>query len=184
MYRPGGKRSSVRYNDTTRLDVAKEQNSKCSKSIEEVIACVNKCLVENNIKAVESPITKLDNGKFANGINKTEFYKNLQQNYNLRDKRDLVWIKFTDDLKIVTVATSNDINLQMPIDRTQYKSKKYNTSGIIMHRLGFEYNKDFLLVFPLTNLGVNVKRGEIEKKIGDYLIANDFPIIDFYSHRY
>ncbi len=45
---------------------------------------------------------------------KKGFYKDIKNFYNLKDIRDIVWMKFTRDGFLGVVATSNDINFHIP----------------------------------------------------------------------
>lgn len=99
-------------------------------------------------------------------------------------------MKFTTDQYLGVVATSNDVNVNMPNSSEEYNLKKpnnkwfYKTSGIIIHSLGKKWNKDYVLIFPLKNLPKDLSRHDVEKYVGDYLIEKDVPILDYYSHRY
>ena len=126
-------------------------------------------------------------------------YTSLKEEFNLDDERDIVWIKFTKDDFVGAVATSNDINFDIPPDASVYDNKilkyneykkkdelvwQYNSSGILVHKLKKKWNESLVLVFPLKELGKNRKysRHEIEMAIGNYLIEQQVPIIDYYSH--
>lgn len=88
------------------------------------------------------------------------------------------------------VATSNDVNFGYPPSEESYNEKttknnwRYNTSGIIIHSLDKVWDTSFVLIFPLKNIPKGFDRGSIECGIGNYLIHNGVPILDFYSHNY
>lgn len=87
------------------------------------------------------------------------------------------------------VATSNDVNFNIPSSEKDYSIKKYgkwlfNTSGIIIHHLNKRWNENFVLVFPLVDIPEGLQRGDIERGVGNYLISKNVPILDFYSHNY
>lgn len=63
------------------------------------------------------------------------------------------------------------------------KGWKYNSSGILVHQLNKEWDDSFVLVFPLVDIP-SCYKGDIERAIGNYLIDNEVPIIDFFSHNY
>ena len=50
----------------------------------------------------------------------------------------------------------------------------------------YEWDEGTVLVFPLINLKKlkDLDRSDIESGIGNYLIDNDVPILDYYSHNY
>ncbi|MDO4814508.1 MAG: hypothetical protein Q3988_05360 [Gemella sp.] len=177
---PRNKASSVRFSDK-RYEKAKEESRKKAVDRDTVIALVNEYLESKNLITTENPVVE----------NPTEFdYKKYKENYGLADKRDIVWIKFTKDDYVGVVATSNDINFSYPTcecDYSKIKDKKwaYHTSGILIHKLGKEWEESFVLVFPLkSKVNEKIKRGELEKEIGNHLIEKGVPILDYYSHMY
>lgn len=176
---PRGIKSSVRYN-SFRLRKAEEQSSLLPIKVEEIIKYVNEFLEKIGMQEVKFPKTKVEQ------IN----YEKIRKENGLKDKRDIVWLKFTRDGYLGVVATSNDINFDMPQSECEYKEKirakkwKYNTSGIIVHHLNKKWNESFLLIFPLINIPKELKRGDVERGIGNYLIDKGVPILDFYSHNY
>lgn len=108
-------------------------------------------------------------------------------------------MKFTTNKYLGGVAKSNDINFDIPLNVSDYDKKewrynsylkrqelvwKHNSSGILAHQLGQEWDTSFVLVFPLSNIPDGYDRGDIETAIGNYLINKGVPIIDFYSHNY
>lgn len=99
-------------------------------------------------------------------------YNQLKEKYSLNNQKHLIWLKFTIDGYLGVVAASDDINFDMT-----------NTSGKIMSHLKKQWRQDFVLVFPLPNIG-DKERSDIECGIGNYLIDRGVPILDFYSHQY
>ncbi|MCL2637883.1 MAG: hypothetical protein FWD48_05870 [Oscillospiraceae bacterium] len=184
---------SVRFGDTKRFEQAEKQIEQAQEhpiSIDEIINHTNDFLVALEMDKIiclpkEKPKSK-------------EFYKNIKTEYNLEDKRDIVWMKFTKDNFLGVVAVSADINFNIPPSRckkhyTETKNGKpknknnhweYNTSGIIINHLGQKWKEDFVLIFPLKNIPSGLKRGHIECGIGNYLIDKGVPILDYYSHMF
>jgi hypothetical protein len=134
---------------------------------------------------------------FSAKLQGKSFYKDMKKNYGLASIADIVWMKFTKEGHLGVVAVSNDINFQMPKSKGDYHKKnnnkwEFNTSGIIIHYLYEKANYDdkkkwdesFVLVFPLQNIPPCLNRRDIECGIGNYLIANEVPILDYFSHRY
>lgn len=91
------------------------------------------------------------------------------------------------------VAISNDVNFDIPASSDEYDDKQYNakeerydwrfnSAGILVHALGKEWDKSFVLIFPLANIPSEYTRHDIEKAVGNYLIEMDVPILDYYSH--
>lgn len=107
----------------------------------------------------------------------------------LKGERDIIWMKFTKDGYLGVVATSNDVNFDIPNSSIDYNAgesgnRKHTTSGIIIHSLDKVWNEDFDLVFPLEDIPKGFNRSMIESGIGNYLIENKSSILDFYSHNY
>lgn len=117
-------------------------------------------------------------------------YEKIQKENSLKSQKDIVWLKFTKDGYLGAVAGSSDINFKIPKYKSQYNIKKdngdweYNTSGIIVHKLEKEWDKSFVLLFPLNSIPEGYKWGGIKKAIGNLLIEKGVPILDFYSHLY
>lgn len=177
---PKGKFSSVHYSDY-RLNKAKEQSTKEIVNFDTVAKLVNEFLNANGMGTVSEPCVQLT----KDGID----YQKIQIENGLEDKRDIVWIKFTKDNFLGVVAASNDVNFDIPLSADDYNKKvkgkwQHNTSGILIHQLGKEWNEDIVFIFPLMNIPEGMKRGDIERGIGNYLISKNVPILDFYSHNY
>lgn len=179
---------SVHYSDF-RLKKAEEQSKLKPVEIEKIIEYVNQFL----------GLLDMDKVDFPKADGRNVDYKKIQIDNNLRDVRDIVWLKFTEDGYLGVVATSNDINFDIPESREAYNKKKkeydlysktekrvwtHNTSGIIVHHVNKSWDETFVLIFPLKNIKNNLTRNDIERGIGNYLISKDVPILDFYSHNY
>lgn len=184
------RRCSVRFSNTYRFDKAKEQATLQPVAVNEIISFVNDFLGAIGIPPVESP--RINNPMEID-------YREIQQEYALKSIYDIVWMKFTKDGYLGVVAGSNDINFKIPSDATDYSKKEWsyneyrrryeqdwthNSAGILLHQLGKEWDTSFVLVFPLSKIPEGYTHGDIEKAIGNYLIANNVPILDFYSHNY
>lgn len=174
--RPGGAKSSVRNGNCTRFFRAEEQVKLKTIEIPQIIDYTNEFL---GLLGMDSVITP----KLKREILSNILYKEIKKSNNLEDERDIVWMKFTEDGFLGVVATSNDINFDMPLSEKEY-DKKHNTSGIIIHYLEKKWDESFVLVFPLKKIPENLKRGDVERGIGNYLIEKGIPILDFFSHRY
>ena len=189
--RRNGRYTSARFDNPAapRLDKARDQAELTPASTERIIELTNKFLCMCGIDCVEVPEVGSDKLK-----NKKEFYEQVEIDRNLKDKRDIVWMKFTCDGFLGVVASSADINFQIPESDEDYLKKKngmskyskwaFNNSGIIIHRLEKQWCEDYVLVFPLSNIPDDLTRGHIECGIGNYLIANNVPILDYFSHRF
>lgn len=186
--------NSVHCGSRTRFIKAEEQLSTKLRraSIEEVIKMVWDCYADLGIIEKNDILKKKDIYpvyQIKEELDKEE--GNVKIDYNVfpvKDKRDLVWIKFTSDGYVGVVASSNDINFQIPIDKSVYDDKnqnkwKYNSSGIIIRELGKEWDKSFVLVFPIFRMPGSMTRHGVEKAVGNYLINNKVIVLDYYSHR-
>lgn len=181
---------SVHGKSFLRYKKAKEQAEKNVIPVEKIIEIVNNFLSEIGINLSDNPIVN-----DPLNIN----YKQIQERNHLESQKDIVWIKFTIDGYIGVVATSDDINFDLPNDKSDYDRKHkvynsytrkyedkwmYNTSGIIVHKLNKSWDESFVLVFPLDNIPNGYSRGDIEHAIGNLLLENDVPILDVFSHLY
>lgn len=186
----GDHRCSVHFGNTYRLDKAREQASFSPVDVNVVTTYANDFFRSIGMNTVEEPI--IYNPLQIN-------YEKIKRDYILHELGDIVWMKFTKDGYLGVVATSNDINFDIPNNTADYDKKewKYNfflkqkelvwkhtSSGILVHQLDKVWDSYFVLVFPLSNIPNGYKRGDIERAIGNYLIDKDVPIIDFYSHNY
>ncbi len=61
---------------------------------------------------------------------------------------------------------------------------KKNTAFDMINYVNKEWNREFILVFPLKNIPDGLNANKIEKIIANYLIGKGVPIIDFYSHSW
>ncbi len=158
----------------SRLEKAKSELSKPIVEIKEIINLTNIYLEQEfNISTIDDPFIYLDKGKFQNKIEPKDFYSEYKLKYNLTKKQDIIWMKFTKCGHLSTVCCSNDINLWYT-----------NTSGKLIKKLNLIFNEEFVLVFPLPEIkGNSSLRHQIELEVGNNLINNGVPIIDFYSHR-
>ncbi len=123
--RPCGAGSSVYYGNRTRFVIAEEQAKLKAIEIQVIIDYTNEFL---ELLEMDSVITA-KREYFGNNL-----YKGMKKINNLEDERDIVWMKFTEDGFLGVVATSNDINFDIPLSEKEY-DKKHNAAGIIIHHL-------------------------------------------------
>ncbi len=112
-------------------------------------------------------------------------YSLIKDQYKLNSEKHIIWMKFTTDGYLGVVARSNDINFEIPPKDESDESEinKYISSGIILHHLKKDWNEKYVLVFPIPNVG-DYEMSDIECGIGQYLIKNNVPILDRYSHTF
>lgn len=117
-----------------------------------------------------------------NSYNNADVYEQNLSSYGLVSAKQIVWMKFTRDGYLGVVAASNDINFNTITN--SYK---------IINSCGKEWDESFVLIFPLDfesgyydkfkeNAWQQVSK--VEAAIGNYLIANNVPILDYFSHNY
>lgn len=184
----GDYRCSVHYNNF-RLEKAKEQGSLPIVGVNKIIKYVNDFLISIGMNKEDSPRRNLHQID----------YEEIKEDKKLKCEQDIIWMKFTTKGYLGVVATSNDINFNIPENKSEYNLKewkyneykrekyldwKYNSSGILVHQLNQKWDTSFVLVFPLSNFPEGYKRGDIERAVGNYLIDKKVSIIDFYSHNY
>lgn len=171
---------SVHFHDAFRFDKAREEAEKDPAPVEQVIRYCNEFLSGIGVSPIANPVMH------PGEIN----YSEIKKKYDLKDERDLIWVKLTIDGYVGVVAQSNDINFDLPPSADVYNDKdksgywKYNTSGIIIHQLGKRWDTSVVLVFPLGLKKISYSRHEIETAIGNYLTNKGVPILDYYSHNY
>lgn len=178
---PKGRAASVRFRQTYRLKKAEEESKKNPVSVNEISDLIISFLNGIEIETTNQPIYE----------NPLPFdYQGMKEEFKLDDERNIVWIKFTTDGYIGVVAISNDINFNYPTSESDYDEKDkngkwtFNTSGILIRKLNKFWDESFVLVFPLVNIPYGYKRGDIEEAVGNFLINNNIPILDYYSHIY
>lgn len=160
------------------LDEIEIQNGKKSISahIDELILdgsrqiILNKGIIAKGLKW-KVPVWDDKIGKYAVWEPK---YSVIQEKFNLRHTKNIIWLKFTDSGHLGAVAKGMDINF----NRT-------TTSGKLIEEAGKNWDTSFALIFPLNEvLLYGREAGDIERAVGNYLISKNVPIIDFYSHNY
>lgn len=187
-----------------RITKAKEEGKKQSLPLARVYNHVNdfldkikdnSCEIKNTTPRIieldkNNQALILDNGLIVIGSNnwdlpkwdnkKREYVKwdpkfNIIKNeFNLRYPNDIIWLKFTKKHHLGVVAKSFDINFNMD-----------NCSGKLIKSINEEWDSTFVLIFPLTKeLLVKYNKDSIERAVGNYLIDNGVPIIDYFSHNY
>lgn len=165
---PSKEHSSISENCIRYLK-AEQQYDMDTVEDEKIISLVNQYLTSLNMPSIHNPKV----------IPKTRElrrfdYAGYKRDYKMVDKRDIVWMKFTmKKHHIGVIGTSCDINFNLD-----------TTSGKIISHLKESWNEAYVLIFPLVNIPKGLNRSDIESGIGNCLISNNIPILDFYSHNY
>lgn len=175
---PSIRHRSVKGEDSIRVIMAKKQLEKynnliangCKKEamIQRVIYLTKEILLEIGMKLPNSfnCIINIENGIVD--------YDKICEGIDLANKNDIVWIKLNENGCISVIGTSRDICF----DDTSTNSGKINSF------VKQEWDKERVLIFPLVNIPEGLNRSDVESIIGNYLIDNDIPILDYYSHTY
>lgn len=167
---------------TKRVRKAKEQMNLKPVEVSRVIRLTNEILAADGIQEIQNPIIQgkdLEKIISANKTTKKEAYEAIKIRFGMASVKHLLWLRFTKDGHLGTVAASDDINFGMESN----SSKIINACGLK------EWDTSFILLFPITpitgrhQLQAN-ERDELETAVGNYLITNGVPIIDYYSHYY
>lgn len=151
---------------TTRFRRVEEQAKISPVDVDEITEVIYEKFSEFIAKPIKYEIT--ESQIETNGDVKI-CYKSLKDKYRLADERDIVWMKFTKDNYLGVVADSNDINFDIPNHRNMYDEKrengrwKYNSSGILIHYLGKEWDSSFVLICPIIKFPEE-KNGILLKK--------------------
>lgn len=196
---------SVHGNAFTRKNKAMEQQTRKTVALYDIMMYITYFLSDwlspkpNLPTVIKYNISSKCNKRQEAKYEETEIdYEKIKSDYGLEDVKDIVWLKFTTDGYLGVVAVSNDINFQIPTNKNDYDLLEnpsreynkinnhyvYNSSGILVHHIGKKWDKSFVLIIHLPNIPNEYSRHDIEKAIGNYLIEQQVPIIDFYSHLY
>lgn len=165
-----------------RLNKAKEQAQLETIPLDTIIKYVNSVLVDLKMMEIIEPQVDLSQG----GVDIID-YKKIQEENELEDKNDILWMKFTKDGYLGAVTTGANINFQVPpsevfYDKMYVGNWLYNTSAIIIHHLKKEWDDSFVLIFPLRNMPSSYYCVDVERTIENYLIDKKVPILDYYHN--
>lgn len=197
-----GKEASVRYEDEKRIKKARKQLISTSNpvGIQRIIELTVDFLVKIDVYEKEDMDInnyKKDKLRFTTSKRTCKYdrkivdlnYQDIVGEKGLNSSKHIIWMKFAhlktevEKKYLVVVARSDDVNFSIPTNAKDYGNKNYNTSGIIVHKLEMEWDEDFVLLFPIPKVGDHEMK-DIECGVGEYLLENNVPIIDFYSHKF
>ena len=169
---PKYKDKMVKRDDCFRIKIAEEQVK---------LQPVSKEMIKEHIRNfLDDLSTELDYEIREVNLTKTPikrgFYFDFVKKDGLKDKKDIVWMKFTKEEKgedfLGVVATGNDINFNAN-----------NASGKIIKSLGKNWNEDYVLIVLLKKMPSYLNRQLVESGIGNYLISKEVPILDYFSQN-
>lgn len=187
-----GRKSSVHYGQTDRIDKAREQARRECASMERVAELANEALEMLGIAPVADPIVAVDAADIdEDGMVRLDYDWIAAEN-RLADRRDVVNIRFDRKGRAVLVAVSDDVNFcpipATPEDRDAQAGGtwRYTTAAVILGGLGTDWDRSRLLLFPLSGLDATpYSRHDTERAIGNHLLqSGECPLLDKFSHCY
>lgn len=172
---------SVKYSNF-RVEEAKRQLGKQVVDLERIKKYANEFLNGLGFDTIDNP--KFEMGWLKDDDKRAvdEFYKKIQDNFDLTYDSDIVFMRFTLDGYIGVVGNNKDA----------HNFADDTTSSIIISKLAKSWNKDFVYIFPLKKLWTikdwdlgDCRCHRVEKGIGNYLSEKyNVPILDYFSHRF
>lgn len=183
---PSIKHRGVSRNNDIRVKMARKQLDEFelqkahnqNKNKKEVIELVNTFLNQIGI-GIDPNFNNEINVKSGKYVYRGRIsYFNIKQQTGILCKEDIVWIKLNTNGCISVVGVGCDIYFTE-------KTKTTTSSGRINTYLEQEWDEKTVLVFPLIGIEqTSFNRSDIESGVGNFLIANGVPILDYYSHNY
>ena len=175
-----GKRRPAVYDDpkysgelTARQKKAMDEKDEPVVGCDKIIELTNEILKAGGFNPVVTPILKGDLlTEILDHSFDDKYYERKLKPYGLSSASQLIWMRFANDGHLGVVAASNDINFD-------HDTRSYR----IIEPCKLDWDKSFVLIFPLS-ANINYNRDEVETAVGNYLIENKVPILDYYSHNY
>lgn len=140
-------KSYVRYNEAVKQAAHKPIDKK------EIIKYTTDYLKEIGIQTTDNPEYNPKNID----------YDKIQEQFELEDKGDLVWMKFTGDGYLGVVAVSDDVNFDIPEDCSVYDKKHivypslFSTVITVLNRIFISSPKVQLLIYSVSSLTTSSK---------------------------
>lgn len=115
--------------------------------------------------------------------NEIDFDK-ISSEYETNNASDIIFIQFTENGHIAVVGAGKDLAFS--------KNKSRGTWRVISTIKGIEWDTETVIVIPVQNIkncrivtGENLLeyRNGVEQYLGDYLISNNVPILNYYQHK-
>ena len=162
-----------------RKEKAKEQNNENAKDKEYIRKILEGALdeiareTENNVK-----------GKVLLKKPEEIDYEQIKEDYNTNDASHIIFIQFTKKGHVAVVGAGKDMSFS--------KKVSCGTWAIISAIDYVEWDNEFAMVIPISNIkkcriekGDNILtyRNGVERYLGDYLLKNDIPILNYYQHK-
>ncbi len=159
-----------------RIKKGQEELNKSVVEYNEITRIIYECLNKNNING--EVLTELS----PQNIN----YKEINEKYETNAEGHIIWIQFVKSGHVAVVGAGKDIGFP--------KNKKSGTWSILSKLSNVEWNKEKVIIIAIRGLdkeSVGLKnvdnllkcRNGVEQCIGEYLIKNNIPILNYYQHR-
>lgn len=170
---------SVHFRDRTRFSKAEEESRKVPASAERVAEIVLDCLKRIGLPqaaAIWADPRAVD-------------YAAIRKQYRLKDKGEILFLKFSADGFIGVIGTGSEINFDYPPCRQDYNKRTgsdwaYHTSGILLSHVNKIWDQGSVMICPLRIENLPFTRRQVATAVGNYLSEQGVPIIDYYSHHY
>ncbi len=128
-------RCSVEYDKSNyRINIAKIEACKETVDLSELLIYIKEFLAKFNIFYNCILFDEIDVLKILN-------YEYIKRQYMLNNQSDSIWLRFTKDDYLGTIASSNDINFEYS-----------HNSGKIIKAIGKEWNENRIIVIPLQGI--------------------------------
>lgn len=160
-------RCSVDYDKSKyRINIAKREANKKPVEIKDLLSYIHLFFEKMDM---DNKFVLIDGTDVLGTLN----YEQIKSQFKLNNQSDIIWLRFTTDGFLGTVASSNDINFE------------YNhNSGKIVKAIGKEWDTNRILVIPVQGIKKREDRLLIEQMLGNYLIyEKGVPVLDKYSHN-
>ena len=171
----------VRFKPTIeeRKEKAKEQNDENAKDKEDIRKILEEALdeiareTENNVK-----------GKVLLKKPEEIDYEQIKEEYNKNDASHIIFIQFTKKGHVAVVGAGKDMSFSKKVSR--------GTWAIISAIEDVEWDNEFAMVIPISNIkncrikqddNILTYRNGVEHYLGDYLLNEDIPILNYYQHK-
>lgn len=157
-----------------RVKKAKEEYLKPHKDPEIILSMINECLKLNKIDGNAYKISPKE-------IN----YSDICNKNKTNGEGHIIWVQFVKGGHVAVVGAGKDIG---------FPKGKRGTWSIIKDVDGVQWETSEVIIVPIRGLdagSVGIKnvdnvlkcRNGVEHCIGDYLIDNGVPILNFYQHK-
>jgi len=159
-----------------RIQKAREEFSRPFVEVDEIVKILSCCLKDNSIDG---------DIMIYESLSKNIDYKDIMRKYNTNGEGHIIWLEFVEKGHVAVVGAGKDIGFP--------RNEKRGTWSILSKILNIEWDTSKVIIIPIRGLDVssvgikNVDnvlkcRNGVEYCIGQYLIENNIPILNYYQH--